>query len=255
MRPTRKAKSLDSLIGRPPRAQTENDMLGPSTSLHSSRVNDCSFGDRGWGSAISTQGLGIDLDSFSFKSCSSRDPFTTSVSSSSQNRNLANSIEANQPLTSNSQHRRVKMEEPLENDIDWQRRAKTLEVEVSNLKIEILDSERRLLEALVEERKRAKKFAEDLAQMTERFEMSKEAMTSLTTKCLQLEMELTRQQEINQRNEEFMEKLAAQRAADEHCKRVLDDELRKLKQRIRALTEENGTLALRLEISEGGAAI
>lgn len=147
------------------------------------------------------------------------------------------------------------MDEPQENDIVWRERALALEKEVAELKVELLDGERRLLEALVEERKRVKKVTEDLSQMTEKYEMSKEAMTSLTTKCLQLEMELTKQHEMNEKNEEFMEKLAAQRAADDHCKRALDDEIKKLKQRIRVLMEENGTLALRLEISEGGGAI
>ena len=140
----------------------------------------------------------------------------------------------------------------VENDFFWRERASLLEHQVASLKLELLDGERRLLEALVEERKSAKKLEDDLVQMTEKYEMSKQAMASLTTKCLQLEVEMARVQEVNRKNEEFMEKLAAQRAADDHCKRALDDELRKAKLQIRQLMEENGTLALRLEISEGG---
>jgi hypothetical protein len=139
-----------------------------------------------------------------------------------------------------------------ESDYFWREKASALEREVSELKLELLDGERRLLEALVDERKRVKQLSEDLNQMTEKYEMAKQAMTSLTSKCITLEMEVAKLNEINSKNEEFMEKLAAQRAADEHCKRALDEEVRKTKQQMRLLMEENGTLALRLEISEGG---
>jgi hypothetical protein len=134
----------------------------------------------------------------------------------------------------------------------WRERASALEHQVTELKLELLDGERRLLEALVDERKKAKVVAEELAQMTEKYEMAKQAMSSLTSKCINLEMEVVKLQEVNEKNEEFMEKLAAQRAADEHCKRALDEDLRKIKQQMRVLMEENGKLALKLEISEGG---
>lgn len=141
--------------------------------------------------------------------------------------------------------------EESENEVFWREKATVLEQEVCDLKLELLESETRLLEALVEERKKLKLTTDQLVQIEEKYEMSKQAMESLTTKCLQLECELQMTREINYKNEEFIEKLAAQRVADEHCKRELDQEVRKVKAQNRALTEEIGTLGLRLEISEG----
>lgn len=141
-----------------------------------------------------------------------------------------------------------------ENDqeVSWRERAMQLERELANMKSDMVDSEERLLEALVQERKSRKRIEDELVQMTEKYEMAKQAMTSLTSKCLQLEWDIDQLKETGRKNDESMEKLGAQRLADEHCKRALDEELKKAKQQIRKLMDENGHLALRLEISEGG---
>ena len=143
------------------------------------------------------------------------------------------------------------MEETKGEEDLWKERADKLEYEAFSLKNQLLESEQKLLEAMVLERKKAKEIQANLVQMEEKYEMSKQAMESLTTKCISLESEMQILRERNNRNEEFIEKLAAQKAADNHIKEELDREIRRLKMKNRELTEEIGTLGLRLAVSQG----
>jgi uncharacterized small protein (DUF1192 family) len=112
-----------------------------------------------------------------------------------------------------------------------------------------LESERQMLEVLVEERKKTRQMSEELESCQEKLKMTSEACEALFHKSMTLEVQLFQVNETNERNALFLEQLAAQKAADEHVKKAMDEETRSLRHSLRILRDENGYLHAQRESS------
>lgn len=126
-----------------------------------------------------------------------------------------------------------------------------LQVQVEELSNELLNTERSLLEALVNERKASRHFQEMLHQSEEKYLMARQAIETMSSQVVSLQKELSQYIIQHEETETKLEQYQQQREVDEVCKRQMDEELKRLNAQIKALNRMNSLLQLKLDISEG----